>query len=415
MTEALLSDLRVVDLGWVWAGGVTGHILADWGADVIKIESSNRIDPARQGRPIIGDVPDPEQNPMFHNVNRGKRSITLDITKPEGADIVRRLVATADVVIENMTPGALARAGLDYDALRQINDRIVMVSQPIAGQSGPFAQKRGYGGTVNALVGLEFVTGYRADTGDAADDQMVGFTHTIADPNVAVVAATAILAALHRRRATGRGEYIDLSMWEALAAHQPIGLLDVQFNDRRGFVRGNDHPLYAPYGVYRCLDTDEGGESWLAIAVETDAEWEALCEAMERPAWCTDPEYADHFGRRQHRTELDAHLYEWTRTWEKFALETHLQARGVAGTACRDQADRFLDASLREWGTYVDVLHPVLGTEPLYGVPIHMTHHEPVALRRAPMLGEHTHEVLRDVLGMDDAEIDRLDAAGVLQ
>ena len=409
MPGPLLSDIRVVDMGWVWAGGVTGHILADWGADVIKIESSNRIDPARQGRPIIGDVPDPEQNPMFHNVNRGKRSITLDITKPEGAAIVKRLVVTADVVIENMTPGALTRAGLDYDALRQVNDRIVMVSQPIGGQTGPFAQKRGYGGTVNALVGLEFITGYEKNEG------MVGFTHTVADPNVAVVAATAILAALHRRRTTGRGEYIDLSMWEALAAHQPIGLLDVQFNGRRGFVRGNDHPLYAPYGIYRCLDGDDGTEGWLAIAVETDAEWDALCAAMERPVWCRDPLLADRYQRRKHRHALDAYLNEWTRGWDKLELERHLQARGVAGTACRDQADRFLDASLREWGTYVDVDHPVLGTEPLYGVPVHMEHHQHVTLRRAPMLGEHTREVLREVLGMGDDELDRLDAAGVLR
>ncbi len=412
MPRTLLSDIRVVDMGWVWAGGVTGHVLADWGADVIKIESSQRIDPARQGRPIIGAVPDPEQNPMFHNVNRGKRSVTLDITKPDGGAIVRRLVATADVVIENMTPGALKRAGLDYDALREVNPRIVMVSQPIAGQTGPYTQKRGYGGTVNALVGLEYVTGY---TDAEGREEMVGFTHTVADPNVAVVAATAVLAALHRRRATGQGEYIDLSMWEALAAHQPVGLLDVQFNDRPGFVRANDHPLYAPYGIYRCTDPEEGAEGWIAIVVETEAEWDALREAMGRPKWADTPEFADRFARRRHRAALDAHLDAWTRGWDRFALEAHLQALGVAGTACRDQADRFLDASLREWGTYVDVDHPVLGTEPLYGVPVHMQRHQPVPLRRAPTLGEHTHEVLRDVLGMDDAEIAGLDDAGILR
>ena len=408
MARPFLSDIRVVDMGWVWAGGVTGHVLADWGADVIKIESSKRIDPARQGRPIVGDIPDPEQAPMFHNVNRGKRSINLDITKPEGAEIVRKLVATADVVIENMTPGALKRAGLDYDALSAINSRIVMVSQPIGGQTGPSSQKRGYGGTVNAMVGLEFITGY-----DPAEG-MVGFTHTVADPNVAVVAATAVLAALHRQRTTGLGEYIDLSMWEALAAHQPVGLIDVQFNGRPGFARANDHPLYAPHGIYRCVDGDEA-EGWLALAVETETEWDALCDTMGRPDWCTSPDYADRYQRRLHRKELDAHIGEWTRTWDKYELETLLQKAGVAGTACRDQADRFLDPALRDWGTFVNVDHPILGMEPLYGVPTHMGRHEHRVLERAPMLGEHTREVLRDVLGMDDAEIDRLDAAGILE
>ncbi|MSQ42264.1 MAG: CoA transferase [Dehalococcoidia bacterium] len=407
MPRPLLSGLRVVDMGWVWAGGVTGHILSDWGADVIKIESSKRIDPARQGRPIIGDTPDPEQNPMFHNVNRGKRSVTIDITTPQGGALVKRLVAVSDVVIENMTPHALAAAGLNYPALREVNERLIMVSQPLAGQTGPFRELRGYGGTVNSLVGLEFITGYE-DSGE-----MTGFTHTVGDPNVAVFAATAVLAALHRRRRTGRGEYIDLSMWEALAAHQGFGLLDVQMNGRNGYLRGSDHPLYAPHGIYRCADVD-GVEQWIAIVVETEQEWDALCEAMGRPPWCAAPEFSDRYQRRQHRAALDEHLNAWTRPWEKLALEQHLQQRGVAGTACRDQGDRYLDASLREWGTHVDVAHPVLGVEPLYGVPVRMERRQPVPMKRAPTLGEHTREVLTEVLGLTAAELDQLDADGVL-
>ena len=136
----------------------------------------------------------------------------------------------------------------------------------------------------------------------------------------------------------------ETAMAGALAAHQPIGLLDAQFNHRPGYVRSNDHPLYSPYGIYRCQD-DPDAEGWLALAVETEVEWDALCEAMDRPAWCAEAAFADRYQRRQHRDALDAHLGEWTRGWEKYELERHLQAHGVAGTACRDQADRFLDGS----------------------------------------------------------------------
>ena len=180
---------------------VPARVAKDLGAEIIKVEG-----PEGDTTRYTGPARSRDMAALFMGLNRNKRSITLDITRPEGAAIVRRLVERADVVIENMTPGALKRAGLDYESLREVNEQLVMVSQPIGGQTGPFAQKRGYGGTVNAMVGLEFITGYDPEEG------MVGFTHTVADPNVAVVAATTVLAALHRRRATGRGEYIDLSM-----------------------------------------------------------------------------------------------------------------------------------------------------------------------------------------------------------
>lgn len=403
----LASGLRVLDMGWVWAGAVAGQILSDWGADVIKVESSKRIDPARQGRPIIGDKPDPEQNPMFHNVNRGKRSVTLDITTPQGADLIRRLAATADIVIENMTPHALKAAGLDYTELSKVNERLIMISHPLAGQEGPYRELRGYGPTAGSLVGLDFITGYEGD------EEPTGFNHPVADANVGSFAVIAILSALHRRRLTGRGEYIDLSMWGALAAHQGFGLLDVQFNGRSGYPRGSDHQLYAPHGVYRCKDTDSVDE-WIAIVVANQDEWAALCDAMGQPEWCSRPEFGDRYGRRAHRHELDALITEWTRDWDKHELEHYLQERGVAATACRNQQDSYLDASLREWGTYVDVEHPVLGMEPLYGNPVRSHTFTPVELTRAPMLGEHTDEVLTEVLGLSPEEIEELRGQGVL-
>ena len=404
----VLSGIRVLDLGWVWAGGVVGQILSDWGADVIKIESTKRLDPARQGRPIIGDTPDPEQNPMFHNVNRGKRSVTIDITTPEGRTLITRLVALSDIVIENMAPHALRNAGLDYAALRAVNERIIMISYPLAGQTGPYNELRGYGPTAGSLTGLDFITGYEDD------DQITGFPHAIADPLVGVHGAIAVLAALRHRARTGEGQYIDLSMWESLAACMAIGILDFQLNGRPGSVRGNDHPLYAPHGIYRCADGDEG-DQWIAIAVDSEAEWQALCDAMERPDWTRDPAYRDRHERRKNRRRLDEQLNAWTARWKKEDLETSLQERGVAATACRHAQDRYLDVHLRAKQTYVDVEHPVFGMEPLYGNPVRMRRRTAATLTRAPLLGEHTRAVLRDLLEMPDTEIDRLAAEGVLE
>lgn len=395
-------------MGWVWAGAVPGQILSDWGADVIKVESSRRLDPARQGRPIIGDKPDPEQNSLHHNVNRGKRSVTIDITTEAGAGLVKALVATADIVIENMSPHALAAAGLNYAALREVNPRIIMVSQPLAGQTGPYSNLRGYGPSVNGLTGLDYITGYEGS------EQFAGFNHNIGDANVAMFAVVGLMAALRRREHTGQGEYIDLSMWEALTAHQAIGLLDFQMNGRRGQPRGHDHPLYSPYGIYRCQD-DDVEEGWIAIVVETDTEWRSLCEAMGRAEWLADDRFSSHSNRRKHRDELDASITEWTRGWNKFELEQFLQDRDIAGTACRNAGDRYLDTRLREWGTYVDVEHPVLGVEPLYGNPVRMERHKPPPLRRAPLLGEHNRQVLQEILGMSEEEVTQLEADGVLR
>jgi benzylsuccinate CoA-transferase BbsF subunit len=407
MPEPLLQGLRVVDMGWVWAGAVAGQLLAEWGADVIKIESTKRLDPARQGRPIRGDAPDPEQNPMFHNANRRKRSVTLDIRTPKGRDLVLRLVAISDVVIENMTPHALRDARLDYAALSDVNPRIVMLSHPLAGQTGPFRELRGYGPTAGSLVGLDAITGY-----DAAEEPM-GFTHAVADPTVGVQGAFAVLAALRARERSGRGQHIDMSMWESLASYMAYGVLDFQLNGRPGGPRGNEHPLYAPHGLYPCADGDEG-DQWIAIVVGNDEEWASLVRAMGEPEWARASEYEQQSGRRAYRAEIDAHLGEWTRSWEKLELEGYLQEHGVAATACRGQHDRYLDPHLRAREVHVDVEHPVLGTEPLYGNPLRMLRHQPARMHRAPTLGEHSREVLTGLLGISNEEYEQLEREGVL-
>jgi benzylsuccinate CoA-transferase BbsF subunit len=394
-------------MGWVWAGAVCGQILAEWGAEVIKVESRTRLDPARQGRPIVGDTPDPEQNPLFHNANQRKQSISINIKTASGAELVRALVARSDVLIENMTPHALRTVGLDFEALREVNPRLIMVSHPLAGSSGPHQELRGYGPTAGSLVGLDNLIGY------TDSDEVIGFPNAVADPLVGVQAATSVLAALRERERSGTGQHIELSMLECLLSCMAYGLLDYQLNGDRGRPRENDHPLYAPHGIYPCKAVD-GEEGWIGIAVESQTEWSALCSVLGAVQLSGDVRFADRARRRMNRGPLDAALCTLTAGYERFDLEARLQAHGVAGTACLGPRDRYLDEHLKQRGMYVDVEHPVLGVEPLYGTPIRFSRWQPAPIRRAPLLGEHTDSVLAGVLGLSPTEIDSLRSSGAL-
>jgi benzylsuccinate CoA-transferase BbsF subunit len=407
MVESILDGIRVLDLGWVWAGAVCGAILAEWGAEVIKVESRTRIDPARQGRPLVGDIPDPEQNPLFHNANRRKESVCIDIKMTEGRDLIRKFAEKCDVIVENMTPHALNGLQLGYEELCKVNPAIIMVSYPLAGAGGPKSELRGYGPTAGSIVGLDNLMGYQDS------DTVLGFSHAIADPVVGIHAATSVLAALRERKTTGMGQHIDLSMLECLLPYMGYGLLEFQMNGDRGEKRENRHPLYAPNGLYPCIDEDEG-DAWIALAVETDVEWAGLCKVLGLDSLAEDPRFADLLQRQRNRQELDAALSAATSRYSKFELELALQAAGVAATAVLAPKDRYLDDHMRFRKTYVEVDHPVLGSEPLYADPIHFDVWKPAPMRRAPLLGEHTDEVLRRVLGLEADEIARLKSGGVL-
>lgn len=382
--------IRVLDLGWVWAGAVAGHVFADMGAEVIKVETRKRLDPARQGRPIVGDVPDPEQNPLFHNVNRGKKSLTIDITTAEGRDLVLRLAAISDVVVENMSPHALAKAGLDYPNMRRVNPQIVMLSYPVMGQTGPFNELRGYGNAAGALVGLDSVGA------DPDGDDLCGFNHVLGDPAAGQFAVIALLAALRRRDATGEGQYVDLSMVESVGTMLGEATMAFQMNGTVAEARGNRHPFLAPHGTYPC----DGDDKWAAIAVETAEEWHALCAVIGRGDLGDDTSLATYEGRAARRAEIDAAIAAWTRERSHYDVTEALQAAGVAATPCLDQEGRFFDPHLQVRECYVDTGHPVLGSEPLYGIPYKLSE-RPGAIRgRAPLLGEHNAEVLGDLLGV---------------
>ena len=398
------EGIRVLDFGWVWAGAVLGHVLADMGAEVIKVESHRRLDPARQGRPIVGDTPDPEQNPLFHNANRGKMSITVDIKQPKGRAILENLVRVSDIVIENMSPHAMEAAGLNYTRLRGVNPCVIMVSCPLAGQTGPFNELRGYGNASGALVGLDSLGG------DPDATEFCGFNHALGDPTSSQYGIIAVLAALHHRLRTGKGQYIDLSMWETVGTMMGLATMDYAMNGRIGESQGNRHPVMAPHGIYPC----QGDDSWVSIAVKTQEEWEALRSALGNPQWAEDETFAEPERRRVNRKDLDRHLSEWTSQRDAYDVMETLQRAGVAAMPCLNQEGRYFDPHLQARECYVDVEHPVLGSEPLYGIPYKLSETPGRIRRHAPLMGEHNDHVLGELLGLPTKERMSLTEAKVL-
>ena len=398
-----LSGYRVLDFGWVLAGAIPGMVLADMGAEVLKVETRQRMDYMRLGRPIIGDEPDPEQHPMFHNVNRGKLSITLNTTKPEAIWLIKGLVAHCDVVIENFSPGVMERLGLSYDVLYAIKPEVVMASISSNGQTGPLRDLRAYAPSIGALAGLDSTMGYEGE-------RPLGLKHAYADIAGALHSVFAIVSALHQRNSTGRGQYIDVSMLRATVATMGAGLMEYEMTGRVMGPKGNYDPVMAPYGNYPCL----GDDVWVSIAVRTEDEWQGLKEAMDNPSWCDEEAFASRYTRLENRRELDGHVADWTRQREAGEITELLQAHGVAAIPVMSAEERLFNPHFQDRGLYSDIEHPSLGAEPIYNLMWNLSRTPPSIRRHAPLMGEHNRQIFGGLLGMDEAEIARLEEEQVL-
>jgi len=401
--EGPLSGYRVLDFGWVLAGALPGMILADMGAEVLKVETHQRMDYMRLGRPIVGDEPDPEQHPLFHNVNRGNLSITLNTTKPEAVELVKKLVAHCDVVIENFSPGVMDRIGLGYDVLSAIKPAIVMASISSNGQSGPLRDLRAYAPSIGALAGLDSTLGYEGE-------RPLGLKHAYADISGALHSVFAVVSALRHGKQTGQGQYIDLSMLRATVATMGAGLMEYEMTGRVMGTKGNHDPVMAPYGNYPC----QGEDAWVSIAVRTDEEWQGLVDGMDNPPWCDEEKFASRYSRLENRRELDGNLAEWTRQRTPGDITELLQSHGVAAIPVMGAEDRLFNPHFRARGLYSDIEHPSLGTEPIYNIMWNLERTPPSIRRHAPLMGEHNEQIFGGLLGMADKEIAQLEEEQVL-
>ncbi|HEX2172688.1 MAG TPA: CoA transferase, partial [Dehalococcoidia bacterium] len=396
-----LAGVRITDFSWVWAGPFSTSLLGFLGAEVIRLESRTRFDTMRR---IRGAPPGEQldQSVTFSDINFNKRSVRLDLRRPEAKEIVRRLVRISDAVAENFSPGVLDRMGFSYEALRAIRPDIILISVSAAGQTGPDQHHVGYATIFNAVSGMGGLTGY-------ADSSPVDIRDG-SDLRVANAAAAALIASLIHRRRTGQGQRIDLSAREVLSALIGNDLLEYFLNGRVPTRRGNADPAYFPHECYPCA----GDDRWVSVVVGTLEEWSALCGLIGRPEWAADPRFATVEGRRAAAAAIDAAIAAFTRARTPAEAADALQAAGVAAAPVLSNADVYADAHVAAREMIVEADHPVMGPRKIVGVPWRLSRTPARLTRSAPLLGEDTHYVLRDLLGLPEAEIADLEAAGVL-
>lgn len=365
----------MIELARILAGPWAGQTLSDLGADVIKVEAPEGDDTRRWGPPFI-DREEDRSAAYFHATNRGKKSVTVDFRTPEGQETVRRLVADADVVIENFKVGGLAKYGLDYAALSALNPRLIYCSITGFGQTGPYAHRAGYDFIIQGMAGLMSVTGE-----PDGQPQKVGVAVT--DIFTGVYAATAILAALHQRAATGRGQHIDMALLDvatSIMANQAMNFLATGTAPRK---MGNAHPNLAPYAVFDCAD------GWIILATGNDAQYRRLCTLLRLPGMVAAPEFATNADRIANRAAMTEGLAAATRHWSKAGLLAACEAEGVPAGPINDLAEVFADPQIIHRGLQITV-------QGVPGVRSPFTFSDAtLALDRpAPKLGEHQAEVL---------------------
>ncbi len=415
-----LHGIRILDLTMVWAGPSGTRLLADMGAEVIKVESARSWDMLRSLHFLSGS-PHGWWNraAYFNHNNRNKYGITLDLQTERGRDLALRLVATSDMVFENYRADVIGNLQLDYDDLRAVKPDIILVSMPSHGKSGPESHHVAYGTNVEQLAGLVSISGY---PGMGPHKSPIAY----GDPNAGAIAAAAALAALHHRRETGAGQHVEVAQWEAMIGtigehiigHQMDSEGADELHSRSAGIQpasaadepslGNRH-ISRVQGVYECATPDE----WVAISAGSDAEFAALASTIGHPELARDPRFADVVSRRHHHDELDEMIAEWARTRSQDDAARELQAACVSAAPVLKIPRLMEDQHLRARGFWETVTSADAGTWDMEG-PVWRMSRTPAHIRLpAPMFGEHNHWVLSDLLGLTDAEIAALDADGV--
>ena len=337
MSNSFLQGVRVVALTQVWAGPWMGGILADMGAEVIKIESNQKLDFLRRRPEGVN------RGSNFNAYNRGVKSCTLNLKQPEGIEIFKKLVKISDVVITNLSPRAMPGFGLDYDALKEIKPDIIMVSVPGFGSTGPDKNYISYAATVEAVGGLAASFGYPG--GEPATPSIFS-----ADPTGGIYGALCVCSAVYFHHKTGKGQHVDIAQSEAITTLIPEVTMEYVMNGRIRPRMGNRDEIMAPHGCYPC----KGEDKWVAIAVGTDEEWKALCRVMGNPDWSKEEKFSDQFSRWQNQDELNKLIGTWTKDFTHYEVMHKLQKVGVAAGASLNTEEMYNDPHVKERGAFIE-------------------------------------------------------------
>lgn len=400
--KRLLTGVQVIDFTWIGAGSYTTKLLADLGADVIKIETSKRLDSLRVAPPYKNKIPGVNRSGYFADRNSSKRSITVNIKTEQGLALVKRLIGQAHVVTNNFTPGVMDKLGLGYDVVRDIKPDVIYLAMSMQGSTGPEMNDLGYGLTIGAVTGLQHLTGLPdrdpAGTGTNYPDHIPNPTH----------AAFSLIAALRHQRRTGHGQLIDIAQTEPTLAMIGPSIMNYMVNGKIDNRQGNSHPRKAPHGVYPCSGIDR----WIAITVDDDCQWQALRNTLgmaDNQMWRTTS------GRISGSADLDAEIARHTKKWASENLMTALQTAGVPAGAVNDARDVLEgDAQLQARGHWVKLDHPEMGPSTYNSAPYRFSDAESAPLSPAPLLGQHTYEICADMLDLSKTEVDQLISADVL-
>ncbi len=413
-----LEGIRVADFSWFAASPVAARTLADFGAEVVRVESEARPDGLRSAQPVAVGKSGFNASGYYNNFNTAKLSLLLNMSRPQARPVALRLIEQSDVFITNFTPRVIEKWGLHYDELSAVNPKLIAVYAPMEGLTGPHRDFLGFGAVLTPVSGLSHLSGFPHrppfGVGTNYPDYAVNPGHQV----------IAILAALRQRERTGKGQMIELAQTESVAATIGPALMDYAVNGRVQGRGGNRSAWMTPHGVFRCRDearTHPPGpqqgperERWIAVAVRNDDDWTALCTVAEGQPFTTDDRFSTILGRKEHEDALEEAIDAWTRGQRAYDLVTRLQEAGVPAGVVHDAEDVLdHDEHLRERGYYVYLDHPETGPAAHDG-PIVRLHGTPGELTApSPLLGEHTFDVATRILGYSADEVAELTASGV--
>ena len=397
-----LQGIRVADFGQVIAAPVTAQMLGWLGAEVILVETESRFT-TRVWPPFADGESGINRSGGFNLVNNNKLSCSLDLGNPDALEVARDIVRVSDVLVENYATGVMERLGLGYEEVRTLRPDIVYMSLGAFGRSGPFKDLTGFHSVINLFSGLAAVTGY-----PRTHPRIMG--GLIPDAFSGCYCVLAVLEALYHRSRTGEGQFIEVSMTEALTGMIPEAVMEYSLTGQEQEQAGNRDGRNAPRNVFRC----QGEEKWVAVSVETDEQFRALAQATGNPVWAIDPRFSTAAARLENQVALEALVQAWTIRRRVEDVVTTLQAAGVPAAPVNDSAEVLADPHLVERGFVAHPEHPVAGTRPVLSIPWATDGRRVDQLRPAPTFGEHNEWVLKELLQVPDDEYERLMSSGAI-